>query len=90
MKNILAQTTKPELAKYFDATIFIPTKTSLLEVIKQGLLKTWTELTEGLIKKHLEKYMNTTMGHLYIKLQVLQSTRTTTPDIDLEDNQKLV
>ena len=43
--KILAQTTKPELARYFHVAIFSPTKASLLKEIKQGFLKTWPGLT---------------------------------------------
>ena len=53
VNNILAQTTKPELAQYLHAALFIPTTESLLKEIKQGLLKTWPGITEKLIKKHL-------------------------------------
>ena len=38
--KILAQKTKPELAQYFHATLFILTTTSLLREIKLGFLKT--------------------------------------------------
>ena len=44
--NILAQTTKPELAQYFHASLFSPKTASLLNAIKQGLLKTYPGLTE--------------------------------------------
>ena len=47
VNNILAQTTKPELAKYFHAAIFTPTKISLLKAIMKGLPNTWPVITEG-------------------------------------------
>ena len=53
VNNILAQITKPELAQYFHATLFIPTTTSLLGAIRMGFLKTWPGLPELLIKKHI-------------------------------------
>ena len=53
--NILGQTTKPELAYYLHAPIFRLTEARPLKAIKQGFMKTWPELTEKLIKKHLEK-----------------------------------
>ena len=53
VNNILDQTTKAEFSKYFHADIFIPTKTRLLKLIKQGFLNTWPGLTEGLIKIQL-------------------------------------
>ena len=55
VKNILAQNSKPELAKYLHAALFSPTTQSLLKAIRQGFLKTWPGLTEKLVKKHLEK-----------------------------------
>ena len=52
--NILAQTSKPELAQYLRVALFIPTTESLLKAIKQGFLKTWPGLTAKIIKKYLE------------------------------------
>ena len=54
VKNIMAQTTKPELVQYHHAALFIPTLESLLKAIKQGFLKTLSGLTENIIKNHLE------------------------------------
>ena len=85
---ILAQTSKPELAQYLYAAILSPTTESLLKAIKQGFLKTWPGLTEKLIKKHLEKSRNTTMGNLHMKRQGLQFTKEKPPDTDLEYNIK--
>ena len=56
--NIMEQTSKPELAQYLHAALFIPTTASLLKAINQGFLKTWPVLTEKIIKKHLEKSKN--------------------------------
>ena len=69
--KILAQKNKPELAQYLHASLFISKRTSLLKASKQGLLKTWSGLTENIIKKHLEKSTNTTMGKLHMRRQVL-------------------
>ena len=55
VNNILAQTSKLELAKYLHAAHFIPTTASLLNPIKHVFLEMWLGLTEKLIKKHLEK-----------------------------------
>ena len=49
--NILAQTSKLELAQYLHAGLFSPTAASLLKAIKQGFLKTWPGLTK---KTHQE------------------------------------
>ena len=83
-----AQTSKPELVKYLHAEIFSPTTAILLKAIKQGFLKTWPGLTEKLIKKHLEKSRNKTMGHFHMRRKGLQSTKEKHPDIDPEDKIK--
>ena len=88
VNNVLAQTSKPVLAKYLHATLFSPTAASILKATKQGFLKTRPGLTEILIKKHLEKLRNTTMGNLYMIRQGLKSTREKPPDADLEDKIK--
>ena len=41
-----------------------------------------------IIKKNLKKSRNTTMGHMDMRRQGLQSTKEKTPDIDLEDKIK--
>ena len=55
VNNILEENSKSELAQYLFASLFIPTAAILLKAIKQCFLKTWTGLTEKLIKKHLDK-----------------------------------
>ena len=77
--------TKPELAHYFHATLFRPITTSLLKEINMGFLNKCVGLTERLIKKNIEKSINTTMDNLNIRRQGIQSTRKKPPDIDLED-----
>ena len=86
MNNILAQTSKPELAKYLHAVLFIPNTASLLKAIKQGFLKTFSGLTEKMIKNHQEKPRNTEMGHLHMIIQGLKWTKEKPHDTDLEDN----
>ena len=72
LKNkILVQTTKPELAQNVHASLFIPKTASLLRLIKQGFLKTYPGVTLKLIKNHLEKSSNTTMGHLHMRIKVI-------------------
>ena len=87
-EHILAQTSKPELSKYLHAAFFRPTTASLVKAIKQVFLKTWPGLTEKLIKKHLEKSRNTTMGPLHSRRRGLQSTKEKPPDTDLEEYNK--
>ena len=53
--KILVHTSKPELSQYLHAALFSPTTTVLLKAIKQAFLKTWPDLTEKPIKRHLEK-----------------------------------
>ena len=66
---MMHNTTKPEMAQYLHTEIFGPTTAGLLKEIKQGLLKTWPDLTEEIINKHVEKLMNTTMVHLHMRRQ---------------------
>ena len=88
VNNILAQTSKPELANYLHAALFSSTTVSLLEASEQGFLKTWPGLTDKLIKKHLDKSSNITMVHLHMIRQGLKSTKEKPPDTDLEDKKK--
>ena len=75
INNIMAQTSKPELAQYLHTSLLISTTASLIKAKKQDLLETWPVLTEKLIKRHMEKPRNTTMGHLHTRRQGLQSTK---------------
>ena len=52
--NILAQKSKPEISNYLFTALFSPTTASLLKARKQVLLKTWPDLIEKLIKRHIE------------------------------------
>ena len=81
--KILTQTTKPELVQCIHAALFTPIIVILLKEIKQVLLKNFPVLTEKLIKKHIEKSMNTTMDHLNMIRKGLQSTREKPSDTDL-------
>ena len=87
--NILSQTSKPELAQYPHAALFNPKKERLLKKTKQGFLKTWEGLTEKLINRNIEKPRNTTIGHLYMIIKGIKSTKDKTPDTYLEDNIKI-
>ena len=75
VNNILSKNSKPELSHYLHAALFSPTIESILKAIKQGFLKTWTGLTEKIIKKHLDKSSNKIMGHLHMRAKGLQSTK---------------
>ena len=84
VNKILTQNSKPELAKYLNAALFSPNTASLLKASRQGFLNTWPGLTEKLIKKHLDKSRNTTMGYLHTIRKGLKSTKDKPPDTDLE------
>ena len=86
--DILDQTTKPELAQYLHAVLFSPTKASLIKAIRKGFLRIWQARTEKVIRKHIDKSTNTTMGHIHIIIKRLQSTRQRYPDTDIEDKRK--
>ena len=67
VNNIMDQTTKPELEHYFYATLFTPETKILVKAIKKGFLKTFPDPTGGLTKKHIDKWINTTMGNLHTR-----------------------
>jgi len=93
INNVLADATKPELAKYYHAACFSPVKSTWLKAIKQGFFKSWPGLTEELITKHLPASMNTSLGHMHQTRQGLRSTKTKTsvdnqlvPDVTTRTN----
>eukprot|EP00978_Attheya_sp_CCMP212_P013058 scaffold32606_cov75-Attheya_sp.AAC.1 len=80
INNVLADATKPELAKYYHTACFSPIKLTWLRAIKDGNFKSWPGLTEELIKKHLPASMNTSLGHMHQTRQGIRSTKTATTD----------
>ena len=84
----MAKTSKPKLSQYLHAALFSPTTARILKAIKQCFPKTCPGLTEKLIKRHIEKSSNTTMGHLYMRRKGLQSKKVKPPDTDMEDKIK--
>ena len=48
-------------------------------------MKTWPDLTEQLIKKHIEKSRNTTMGHMQTIRQGLKYTKEKPPNKEPND-----
>eukprot|EP00978_Attheya_sp_CCMP212_P032292 scaffold125437_cov29-Attheya_sp.AAC.1 len=89
INNVLADATKPELAKYYHAACFSPVKSTWVKAIKKGSFKSWPGLTEELVNKYLPESMNTTLGpHMNQTRQGLRSTKrkisddNNTPDID--------
>jgi hypothetical protein len=84
------------LVHYLHKALFSPTKSALLQVIKDGHLITWPGLTEDAIHKHLKLTPATTMGHMSQRSQTIRSTskapiaHALTADTDLGTNTHLV
>jgi hypothetical protein len=62
------------LVNYLHKAMFSPTKSALLQVVKNGHLVTWPSLTEKAINKHLKLTPATTMGHMNQRRQNIRST----------------
>jgi hypothetical protein len=81
---------------YLHKALFSPTKSALLQAVKDGHLITWPGLTEEAINKHLKLTPATAMGHMNHRRQNLRSTSKVpvktqqTPDTDLGTNTPLV
>jgi hypothetical protein len=65
--------------------MFSPTKSALLQAVKNSHLITWTRLTEQAINKHLKLTPATTMGHMNQQLQNIRSTSKSPITSDIED-----
>jgi hypothetical protein len=52
------------LVHYLHKYLFSPTKSALLQAVKNGHLITWPGLTEKAINKHLKLTPATAMGHM--------------------------
>ena len=86
---IRAKTTRSDLAKYHYESLGSPAPSTLLPAIKNGFLKTFPGLTEELIKKHLPKSIESSLGHLNQSKQGTQSTlpkTVTFDDIKIEED----
>jgi hypothetical protein len=66
-------------------SIFSPTKSALLQAVKNGHLVTWTGLTEKAINKHWKLTPATTMGCMNKRRQNIRSTSETKITSDIED-----
>jgi hypothetical protein len=62
------------LVHYLHKALFSPTKSALLQAVKNGHLVTWTGLTEDTIHKHLKLTPATVMGHMNQRCQNIRST----------------
>jgi hypothetical protein len=54
---------------YLYKAMFSPTKSALLQAVKNGHLTTWPGLTEHAINKHLKMTPATAMGHMHQRCQ---------------------
>jgi hypothetical protein len=62
------------LIHYLHEAMFSPTKSALLQAVKNGHLVTWPGLTEKAINKHLKLTPATTMGNMNQRRQYIRST----------------
>jgi hypothetical protein len=76
--------------------LFSPTKSAMLQAVKDGHLITWPGFTEDAINKHLKLTPATAMGHMNQRRQNIRSTskapieKQQTPDTDLGTKTHLV
>jgi hypothetical protein len=73
------------LVHYLHKALFIPTKSELLQAVKNGHFVTWPGLTEEAINTHLKLTPATAMGHMNQRLQNIRSTSKTPITTDIED-----
>jgi hypothetical protein len=84
------------LVHYLQKALFSPTKSAILQAVKDGHLITWPGLTEDAINKHLKLTPATAMGHMNQRQQNIRSTskapieKQPTPDTDLGTKTQLV
>jgi hypothetical protein len=98
--NVYELRNKGALVNYLHKALFSPTKSVLLQAVKNGHLITWPGLTEDAINKHLKLTPVTAMGHMNQRRQNIRSTSktpittamedVTTPNTNLGTNTKLV
>jgi hypothetical protein len=62
------------LVTYLHNALFSPTKSALLQAVKDGHLITWPGLTEDAIHRHLKLTPATDIGHLNQRRQNIRST----------------
>jgi hypothetical protein len=62
------------LVHYLHKSLFSPTKSALLQAVKNGRLITWPGLTEDAIHKHLKLTPATVMGHMNQRRRNIRST----------------
>ena len=84
---IKLDSTKDDLAKYYAATLFNPTKSAMLRAIYNNHLTLWPALSTKMIRKYLHKRLELVQGHLHQEFQNIRSTKLTLEDI--KDNNDL-
>jgi hypothetical protein len=62
------------LVHYLQKALFSPTKSAMLQAVKDGHLITWPGLMEDSINKHLKLMPATAMGHMNQRRQNIRST----------------
>jgi hypothetical protein len=62
------------LVHYLHKALFSPTRSALLQAVKNGHIVTWPGLTENAIHKHLKLTPATVMGHMNQRRQNIRST----------------
>jgi hypothetical protein len=75
--NVYELRNKGALVHYLHKSLSIPTKSALLQAVKNGHLVTWPGLTEDAIHKHLKLTPVTAMGHMNQRCQNIRSTSKT-------------
>jgi hypothetical protein len=65
------------LVHYLHKALFSPTKSAMLQAVKDGHLITWPGLTEDATHKHLKPTPATAMGHMNQRFQNIRSTSKT-------------
>jgi hypothetical protein len=84
------------LVHYLHRALFSPTKSTMLQAIKDGHLITWPGLTDDAINKHMKLTPATAMGHMNQWSQNIRSNskapieKQQPPDTDLGTNTHLV
>jgi hypothetical protein len=76
---------KGSLVNYLHKAMFRPTKSVLVQAVKNGHLITWPGLTEQAITKDLKMTPATAMGHINQRRQKIRSTYKASITSDIED-----
>jgi hypothetical protein len=72
--NVYELSNTGALAHYLHNALFSPTKSAMLQAVKDGHMITWPGLAEYAINKHLKLTPATAMGHMNQRRQHIRST----------------